>query len=159
MIELKTKIAVATAAGIAEAARILKDGGLVAFPTETVYGLGADATNGQAVAAIFAAKGRPLFNPLIVHVADLEEARRHVELSPRAQALAQKFWPGALTLVLPRRKNSPLSLLVSAGLDRWRCARRHTRRHRPAEGDGFCRPSANSRARSPPTWRRMSPRV
>ena len=90
---------------------------LVAFPTETVYGLGADATNGEAVAAIFAAKGRPLFNPLIVHVADLEEARRHVELSPRAQALAEKFWPGALTLVLPRRKNSPLSLLVSAGLD------------------------------------------
>jgi len=99
------------------AAEALKKGELVAFPTETVYGLGADATNGQAVAAIFAAKGRPLFNPLIVHVADLEEARRHVELSPRATALAQEFWPGALTLVLPRRKNSPLSLLVSAGLD------------------------------------------
>ena len=117
MIDLLTKTAIADAKGVAEAARILKAGGLVAFPTETVYGLGADATNGEAVAAIFAAKGRPLFNPLIVHVADLEEARRHVELSPRAQALAEKFWPGALTLVLPRRKNSPLSLLVSAGLD------------------------------------------
>ena len=117
MIALETKIAPADSAGIAQAARILRDGGLVAFPTETVYGLGADATNGEAVVAIFAAKGRPLFNPLIVHVADIEDARRHVELSPRAQALAEKFWPGALTLVLQRRKNSPLSLLVSAGLD------------------------------------------
>jgi L-threonylcarbamoyladenylate synthase len=117
MIDILTKTLPANPKGIAEAARLLRDGGLVAFPTETVYGLGADATNGQAVAAIFAAKGRPLFNPLIVHVADLEEARRHVELSPRASALAEKFWPGPLTLVLPRRKNSPLSLLVSAGLD------------------------------------------
>ncbi len=117
MIDVQTKIAPADAAGIAQAAEILREGGLVAFPTETVYGLGADATNGEAVAAIFAAKGRPLFNPLIVHVADIEEALRHVELSPRALALAEKFWPGALTLVLPRRKNSPLSLLVSAGLD------------------------------------------
>jgi L-threonylcarbamoyladenylate synthase len=117
MIAVETKTAAADAGGIAQAANILRAGGLVAFPTETVYGLGADATNGEAVAAIFAAKGRPLFNPLIVHVPDLEEARRHVEVSPRAAALAQKFWPGALTLVLPRRKNSPLSLLVSAGLD------------------------------------------
>jgi L-threonylcarbamoyladenylate synthase len=115
MIDIQTKTVPADARGIAEAARILRQGGLVAFPTETVYGLGADATNGQAVAAIFAAKGRPLFNPLIVHVEGIEEARRHVELSPRAQALAEKFWPGPLTLVLPRRKNSPLSLLVSAG--------------------------------------------
>ncbi len=117
MIALDTKTSPASPAGIAEAARILRDGGLVAFPTETVYGLGADATNGEAVAAIFAAKGRPLFNPLIVHVSGIEEARRHVELSPRAQALAEKFWPGPLTLVLPRKKDSPLSLLVSAGLD------------------------------------------
>ena len=101
MIALQTRTAPADAKGIAEAARLLKSGALVAFPTETVYGLGADATNGEAVAAIFAAKGRPLFNPLIVHVTDLEEARRYVELSPRAQALAQKFWPSALTLVLP----------------------------------------------------------
>ena len=117
MIALQTRIAPADAKGIAEAARLLKSGAVVAFPTETVYGLGADATNGEAVAAIFAAKGRPLFNPLIVHVTDLDEARRYVELSPRAQALSQKFWPGALTLVLPRRKDSSLSLLVSAGLD------------------------------------------
>src|SRR3569833_4761348 len=117
MIAVKTRTAPADAAGLADAARILKSGGLGAFPTETAYGLGADATNGEAVAAIFAAKGRPLFNPLIVHVAGLEDARRHVELSPRAQALAEKFWPGPLTLVLPRRKDSPLSLLVSAGLD------------------------------------------
>jgi L-threonylcarbamoyladenylate synthase len=117
MIDVETRNVPASPAGLAEAAKILRAGGLVAFPTETVYGLGADATNGEAVAAIFAAKGRPLFNPLIVHVADIEEAQRHVEMSPRAQALAEKFWPGALTLVLPRRKNSPLSLLVSAGLD------------------------------------------
>ncbi len=117
MMDVLTKTAPADAAGLGEAARILQAGGLVAFPTETVYGLGADATNGQAVAAIFAAKGRPLFNPLIVHVEGLEQARRHVEFSPRAQALAEKFWPGPLTLVLPRRKDTPLSLLVSAGLD------------------------------------------
>src|SRR3569833_3084101 len=117
MIAVKTRTAPADAAGLADAARILKRGGLVAFPTAPVYGLGADATQGEAVAAIFAAKGRPLFNPLIVHVTGLEDARRHVEFSPRAQALAEKFWPGPLTLVLPRRKDSPLSLLVSAGLD------------------------------------------
>ena len=116
MLEVQTRAVAADAKGIAEAARILRAGGLVAFPTETVYGLGADATQGEAVAAIFAAKGRPLFNPLIVHVTGLDDARAHVEFSPRAQALAEKFWPGPLTLVLPRRKDSPLSLLVSAGL-------------------------------------------
>ena len=117
MLEVQTRAVAADAKGIAEAARILRAGGLVAFPTETVYGLGADATQGEAVAAIFAAKGRPLFNPLIVHVTGLDDARAHVEFSPRAQALAEKFWPGPLTMVLPRRKDSPLSLLVSAGLD------------------------------------------
>src|SRR3569623_884392 len=104
MIDVQTRTMAADAKGIAEAAKILRAGGLVAFPTETVYGLGADATNGEAVAAIFAAKGRPVFNPLIVHVADIEEARRQVEMSPRARALAEKFWPGALTLVLPLKK-------------------------------------------------------
>ena len=107
----------AMAETIGEAARILARGGLVAFPTETVYGLGADALNGEAVAGIFAAKGRPRFNPLIVHVASLEEAAQHGEFSQNAQALAQAFWPGALTLVLPRRQDSALSHLVSAGLD------------------------------------------
>src|ERR1700748_569111 len=102
---------------IERAAATLRDGGLVAFPTETVYGLGADATNGKAVAAIFAAKGRPAFNPLIVHAKDREAAEALVEFTPAAHALADAFWPGALTLVLRRRANSPLSLLVSAGLD------------------------------------------
>jgi len=102
---------------IERAAAILRDGGLVAFPTETVYGLGADATNGKAVAAIFAAKQRPQFNPLIVHVRDRAEAEALVEFTPRARALAEAFWPGALTLVLPRKSDCSLSLLVSAGLD------------------------------------------
>ncbi len=107
----------ASPAAIAEAARILARGGMVGFPTETVYGLGADATNGEAVAAIFAAKGRPRFNPLIVHVEDLEQAETHAEFSDGARALAKAFWPGALTLALPRRADSNLSHLVSAGLD------------------------------------------
>ncbi len=102
---------------IADAARILQEGGLVAFPTETVYGLGADATNGMAVARIFAAKGRPQFNPLIVHLASAEEAHHHAIFPPAAVALAKAFWPGALTLVLPRREVSDIALLVSAGLD------------------------------------------
>jgi len=107
----------ADAAAIGAAARALREGALVAFPTETVYGLGADATNGRAVAAIFAAKGRPRFNPLIVHVSNIAGAEKHVTFSPLAHALAERFWPGALTLVLPRRAESDLSLLVSAGLD------------------------------------------
>jgi L-threonylcarbamoyladenylate synthase len=107
----------ADAAGIAEAARCLARGQLVAFPTETVYGLGADAGNGEAVAAIFAAKGRPRFNPLIVHVADADAARRQGAFNPLAEALAARFWPGPLTLVLPRRADASVSLLVSAGLD------------------------------------------
>jgi len=115
MDSLVGKIASADIAGIARAARVLRQGGLVAFPTETVYGLGADATNGQAVAGIFAAKGRPRFNPLIVHVRDLAEAERHARFCDRARELANRFWPGALTLVLPRATNS-LSELVSAGL-------------------------------------------
>jgi L-threonylcarbamoyladenylate synthase len=117
MVILVTRQAVAAPDAIAQAARILADGGLVGFPTETVYGLGADAGNGEAVAGIFAAKGRPRFNPLIVHVANREEAERHAEFSPQARRLADAFWPGALTLVLPRRNDSTLSHLVSAGLD------------------------------------------
>jgi len=104
-------------AAIAAAAGILREGGLVAFPTETVYGLGADATNDSAVAAIFAAKKRPRFNPLIVHVRDLATAAGLIELTPLAQDLARAFWPGGLTLVLPRKVGAKLSLLVSAGLD------------------------------------------
>ena len=104
-------------AGIAEAARLLRDGALVAFGTETVYGLGADATNGHAVAAVFEAKGRPHFNPLICHYPDADAAFRHVEASPLAQALAARFWPGPLTLVLPRRVTCPVALLAGAGLE------------------------------------------
>ena len=103
-------------AAMAEAADLLGAGGLVAFPTETVYGLGADATDDRAVAGIFAAKGRPRFNPLILHVPDAEAAAREAVFGPRAQALAARFWPGALSLVLPRRAGSRVSLLCSAGL-------------------------------------------
>lgn len=102
--------------GIESAAKTLHDGGLVAFPTETVYGLGADARNGRAVAQIFAAKGRPAFNPLIVHVATLEMAREIAVFNDAAQRLAAAFWPGPLTLVLPLRPDTSLSPLVSAGL-------------------------------------------
>jgi L-threonylcarbamoyladenylate synthase len=106
----------ATIAAIAEAARIIRAGGLVAFPTETVYGLGADAREGRAVARIFEAKGRPRFNPLIVHAASVEDAVAHGVFTADAEMLAQAFWPGALTLVIPRRENAGLSDLVSAGL-------------------------------------------
>ncbi len=107
----------ADSAGLARAGALLAAGGLVAFPTETVYGLGADARNGRAVARIFAAKGRPAFNPLIVHVPGLEEARELAHFNDAALALARAFWPGPLTLVLPIRKGAGLSPLVSAGLD------------------------------------------
>jgi L-threonylcarbamoyladenylate synthase len=111
------KIVEASAQSIAEAARLLRQGGLVAFPTETVYGLGGDATNERAVAAIFEAKGRPQFNPLISHVLDASEARRLVRWSDVADKLATRFWPGPLTLVLPRSSGSPIALLTTAGLD------------------------------------------
>jgi L-threonylcarbamoyladenylate synthase len=107
-----------TSAGdLEQAARALRGGRLVAFPTETVYGLGAVATNDRAVAAIFAAKGRPRFNPLIVHVTDAGAARALVRWNDVAERLAARFWPGALTLVLTRAEGCPLSLLVSAGGD------------------------------------------
>lgn len=99
------------------AAALLRAGELVAFPTETVYGLGADATSEAAVMAVFAAKGRPADNPLIVHVADLDGARAEALFDDRAQRLAQRFWPGPLTLVLRRRSDSRLAAPVSAGLD------------------------------------------
>lgn len=101
---------------IAPFAAALRAGEVVAFPTETVYGLGADATNSDAVLKIYETKGRPRFNPLIVHVADLEMARRYVAFPPLAERLAE-FWPGPLTLVLPRLPDGGLSDLVSAGLE------------------------------------------
>jgi len=106
----------ADAAGLAEAAHILEAGGIVAVPTETVYGLAADAASEQAVAAVFAAKGRPALNPLIVHVAGRAMAARHARFTPMADALADRFWPGALTLVLHRRLDAPLAPAVTAGL-------------------------------------------
>ncbi|MEO9167571.1 MAG: L-threonylcarbamoyladenylate synthase [Aestuariivirga sp.] len=99
-----------------KAAEILKAGGLVAFPTETVYGLGADATNDHAVAKIYAAKGRPSFNPLIAHVEDVEQAFALAQFPAGALTLAARFWPGPLTLVLPRKEGCKVSLLASAGL-------------------------------------------
>lgn len=107
----------ADAAGIARAAALLRAGELVAFGTETVYGLGADATSERAVAAIFAAKERPRFNPLICHYAAPDAAFAHVAASPLAHRLAAAFWPGPLTLVLPRRDDCPVALPASAGLD------------------------------------------
>jgi L-threonylcarbamoyladenylate synthase len=106
-----------TQQGIARAAALLRDGELVAFGTETVYGLGADATNNQAVARVFEAKGRPHFNPLICHYPDAETAFADVEASKIARKLAAKFWPGPLTLVLPRRASCKVALLTGAGLD------------------------------------------
>ena len=104
------------AGGLEAAAELLRAGRLVAFPTETVYGLGANAASDRAVARIFAAKGRPAFNPLIIHVPDLAAAEQLAELSPEARRLAERFWPGPLTLVLPRRADAPLSMLATAGL-------------------------------------------
>ncbi len=104
------------ASTISRAASLLREGGLVAFPTETVYGLGADATNDVAVAKIFAAKQRPQFNPLISHVPDVEAAFRLGTFSKDAEKLAAAIWPGPLTIVVERRKDCPISLLCSAGL-------------------------------------------
>jgi L-threonylcarbamoyladenylate synthase len=105
------------AAGIATVAAILQAGGLVSFPTETVYGLGADARNDTAVAGIYTAKGRPSFNPLIVHIATLEAAMQYCEFNNAADQLAGAFWPGALTLVLPLKAGAGVSKLVTAGLE------------------------------------------
>jgi L-threonylcarbamoyladenylate synthase len=104
-------------AALDRAARILLSGGLVAMPTETVYGLAADATNGRAIARIYTAKGRPSFNPLICHVADLGMAETAAQLSPLARQLIAHFWPGPLTLVLPRASQCPVHELATAGLE------------------------------------------
>ncbi|HTG39095.1 L-threonylcarbamoyladenylate synthase [Sphingomonas sp.] len=104
------------AGALDEAARVIADGGCVAVPTETVYGLAADATDSRAVAGIYAAKGRPSFNPLIVHVADLAAARAIAHVGAAAQALAARWWPGPLTMVLPLRADAGIAALVTAGL-------------------------------------------
>lgn len=110
-----TRLLAADPAGIAEAARVLKAGGLVALPTETVYGLACDATDPHAVAGLYAAKGRPSFNPLIAHVPDIDAARRVGHLTPAAETLARRFWPGPLTLVVPAIEGAT-SELARAGL-------------------------------------------
>jgi L-threonylcarbamoyladenylate synthase len=116
-VELTTQIRPAGAAATSAAARTLRDGGLVAFPTETVYGLGADAANADAVARLYRAKGRPAFNPLIVHVGDLAAAQGIACFDATALALADAFWPGPLTLVLPKAPRCPVAELATAGLD------------------------------------------
>ncbi len=114
---LVTRVSRADAAAIGDAVHRLKAGGLVAFPTETVYGLGADATNGPAIARLYEAKGRPAFNPLIAHVADLAAARTLGTFDADAETLAKAFWPGPLTLVLPKAAGCPVAALATAGLD------------------------------------------
>jgi L-threonylcarbamoyladenylate synthase len=114
--EITTQILPADTSGIARAADLLRAGGLVALPTETVYGLGGDARNARAVARIFEAKGRPSFNPLIVHVSGITAAKHYVIWSDTADRLATAFWPGPLTLVLPLREGHGLAPLVTAGL-------------------------------------------
>lgn len=112
-----TRLLPAEPGTIAVAAALLRAGGLVAFPTETVYGLGADAANGEAVARLYAAKGRPAFNPLIAHVGTIGLAHKLGRFGPDAARLAEAFWPGPLTLVLPRAQDAPVSALALAGLD------------------------------------------
>lgn len=139
---------------ITAAVAALGRGELVGLPTETVYGLGADATDGRAVARIYAAKGRPSFNPLIAHVADLAAAERHGQFDETARALAAAFWPGPLTLVVPRRADSPISDLVSAGLDSIALrvpAEATTRAVLARFGRPVAAPSANRSGRVSPT--------
>jgi L-threonylcarbamoyladenylate synthase len=139
---------------IAQAVVALKHGLLVGLPTETVYGLAGDATSDAAVARIYAAKGRPQFNPLIVHVADVAGAEALAQVSPLARRLMAAFWPGPLTLVLPRADNCPISLLASAGLDTLalRCpAHDVARAVIAAAGVPLAAPSANPSGRLSPT--------
>ncbi|MBN8962103.1 MAG: threonylcarbamoyl-AMP synthase [Rhizobiales bacterium] len=116
-VELTTKIIPAGQTAVTEAARRLAEGGLVAFPTETVYGLGADATHSEAIARLYRAKGRPSFNPLIAHVPDLAGAERIARFNDTARKLAEAFWPGPLTLVLPKTPDCAVADLATAGLD------------------------------------------
>src|SRR5579863_2060106 len=117
MAEGATRMLKVDPAAVAAAARALAAGGLVAFPTETVYGLGADAGNGEAVARLYEAKGRPAFNPLICHVADRAAAQRLGRFDAAAARLADALWPGPLTLVLPKAADGAVSALATAGLD------------------------------------------
>ncbi|WP_022704646.1 L-threonylcarbamoyladenylate synthase [Pseudorhodobacter ferrugineus] len=151
---IKTQSLDATSDGIAAAADILRAGGLVGFPTETVYGLGGDARNDTAVARIFEAKARPQFNPLIVHVPDLQTAQSYAAFNDQALALAAAFWPGPLTLVLPLNPDAGLSPLVTAGLDTVAIrvpAHPTARALLRAFGGPLAAPSANPSGRISPT--------
>jgi L-threonylcarbamoyladenylate synthase len=150
----ETRLATASPGSIVAAAACLRAGGLVAVPTETVYGLAADATSDAAVAAIFAAKERPAINPLIAHVLKIEAAREHAIFSPDAERLARAFWPGPLTLVLPAKSTCRVSLLARAGLDTvaLRSPSDETARALiEATGAPLAAPSANRSGRVSPT--------
>ena len=149
-----TEVLAPDAAGVARAARLLAGDELVAFPTETVYGLGADARSDLAVAKVFAAKGRPSFNPLIVHLPNLAAAEAFAIVGPNARALAGAFWPGPLTLVLPLRAGAGISPLVTAGLDSVAVrvpAHPLAQRLLAAFGGPVAAPSANPSGRVSPT--------
>ena len=149
-----TRLVKAGPEGIAAAAARLRAGGLVAMPTETVYGLAADATSDKAVAGVYAAKGRPSINPLIAHVLGVEAAREHGLFGPEAETLARAFWPGPLTLVLPVAPASRISLLARAGLDTvaLRAPSHETARALiEAAGVPLAAPSANRSGRVSPT--------
>jgi L-threonylcarbamoyladenylate synthase len=152
-----TRVAAATVETIASAGACLRAGGLVAMPTETVYGLAADATSDIAVAGIFAAKGRPTFNPLIAHVLGVEQARTEGVFSVEAEKLAAAFWPGPLTLVLPVASACRISLLARAGLDTLalRVPSHETARALiESAGKPLAAPSANRSGRISPTTAR-----
>ena len=149
-----TRVETASPAAIAAAAQCLRAGGLVAMPTETVYGLAADATSDKAVAAVYAAKERPAINPLIAHVLDIETAREHGLFGADAETLARAFWPGPLTLVVPAAPTSRISLLARAGLDSVaiRSPSHETARALiEAAGVPLAAPSANRSGRVSPT--------
>ena len=150
----KTKILSSDASDLSHAAELLRAGQLVAFPTETVYGLGADARQGEAVARVYAAKGRPSFNPLIAHLPSIEAAKRYVIWTDLADKIAAVFWPGPLTLVLPLRPDHGISPLVTAGLDTLavRVPAHPTAHHLLELFDGpVAAPSANPSGRISPT--------
>jgi L-threonylcarbamoyladenylate synthase len=152
--ETKTRVLRADERAVEVAAALLVEGRLVAFPTETVYGLGADARNGEAVAGLYAAKRRPAFNPLIAHVADVAAAERLAQFCPAAARLAQAFWPGPLTLVLPKQRACPVADLATAGLDSIALrVPRHTVAHAILQkfGNPVVAPSANRSGHVSPT--------
>jgi len=149
----ESHIIAANTAGIAAAVDVLRDGGLVAVPTETVYGLAARADQPLAVAGIYAAKGRPSFNPLIVHVADRAQAETLAQFSPLARSMTARFWPGALTLVLPLRAGAAVAGLVTAGLETvaLRCPAHPVMQALIAAVGPLAAPSANASGRISPT--------